>query len=166
MSHVAAVKTKVTDLEALKAACAELGFVFNANKKSYRWWGRWEDDSPIPEHLFTPAEAARIKAMSREERRKFMGAFLATCDHSISIPGADYEIALRTMEDGSYSLGFDWYQQEALLAAIGGPSAPKLVQGYAKQKLLSDAARYGHLLESEQRLEDGTIKVRLLASEY
>jgi len=70
------------------------------------------------------------------------------------------------MEDGTYSLGFDWYGQPKLLAALGGKDAPKLVQAYSHRKLLSDSARYGHLLESEQRLADGTIKLRLLASRY
>jgi hypothetical protein len=166
MSHVSGVKTRIHDIDALEAGCVEMGWTFNRNKHDYRWWGSWVDDSPVPEHLFSPEEYKRIVAMSSTERKAHMTEFLGRCDHSITIPGADFEIAVRELPDGSYTLGFDWFGQEKLLKAVGGKDAPKLVQAYAHAKVLKDAERYGHLFESEKRLEDGSIKVRLLASRY
>ncbi|HZV35103.1 MAG TPA: hypothetical protein VFB72_11070 [Verrucomicrobiae bacterium] len=39
MSHIVSIKTQVTDIEAVKAACKELGFTFNEGAKDYQAWG-------------------------------------------------------------------------------------------------------------------------------
>lgn len=166
MSHVASVEVTITDLNALKEACKALGWKFLEGQKTYRWYGTWVDDSPVPDHLFSPAETARIRAMSREDRRKFMTDYLGKCDHAISVPGAGYQIGLRSRGDGTFSVAFDWYQQRTLLDALGGQKAPKLVQAYSSEKVKMDARRYGHIIEAEDRLADGTIRLRIDAGRY
>lgn len=169
MSHVAAVDVVVTDLEAVKAACKALGLTFCENQKTYQWYSQgWMDDSPIPDNLFSPEETARVRAMSKPDRIAYMNKFLGKCDHAIRVPGAQYEIGLRRRADGSYSVAFDWYGSGGapILRALGGQNAPKFVQAYGHAKVKLEAKRYGHIIESEKRLADGTIKLRLLASQW
>jgi hypothetical protein len=165
MSHVATVDVKITDLNAIKKACEKLGFAFKEGQKTYRWFGQWVDDSPVPESMFeTAEELARVRAMPREERKAYMTARLGKCAHAISIPGAAYEIGLRPNSDGSYTLAFDWYGQTAMLNALGGAKAPKLVQGYATEKMIIEATRLGHAVESQETLANGDIRLRVLAA--
>ena len=170
MSHVATVDVRVTDLEAMKEACAALGLKFMEGQKSYRFYSSgWQDDSPVPDGLFeTAEETARVRAMSKADRIKRMNEVLGKCDHAIRVPGAEYEIGLKSRADGSYSVTYDWYGSggRAILTALGGEKAPKLVQEYANAKLKSEARRYGHIIESEERMADGSIKLRLLAGRY
>jgi len=169
MSHVASVRVIVTDLEAMKEACAALGLKFMEGQKTYRWYSSgWQDDSPVPEGLFDAEELARVRAMSKTDRIKRMNEVLGKCDHAIRVPGAEYEIGLKSQPDGSYSVTWDWYGAggRAILTALGGEKAPKLVQEYANAKLKSEARRYGHIIESEERMADGSIRLRLLAGRY
>ena len=63
MSHVAEIEIEITDLAALAAGCRRLGFVFKDGQRSYKWYGRWEGDYPLPE------------GFSQED--------LGKCDHAI-----------------------------------------------------------------------------------
>lgn len=144
MSHVATIEVKVSDKEALAAAAERLGGVFHEGQKTYRWYGTFVGDSPMPAGM-TMAD-------------------LGKCDHAISFPQASYEVGVRKNEDGSYTLAWDYWGQGGLAPILGGPQAPKLVQAYAAEKLKQEARRLGHAVESETTLQDGTVRLRLLAA--
>jgi hypothetical protein len=40
MSHVTTINIEIRDLEALQAACAELGASFIENQTTYKWYGQ------------------------------------------------------------------------------------------------------------------------------
>jgi hypothetical protein len=103
MSHIVSIKTELLDVEAIKAACADLGLTFKADQKSYKWWGRSVGDYPLP---------AGFKASD-----------LGTCEHAIGVPGTSWEIGVARARnaDGTpgngYTLLCDFYGSDG--APIG-----------------------------------------------
>lgn len=126
MSHVVSIKTELNDLEAVKAACKELGLIFKANQKTFQWWGRSEGDYPIPQ------------GMKREE--------MGQCDHAIGVPGTNWEIGLVRQPNGAYKLAFDFYghRGQPILDAIGGQQGGKFLQCYGVNKTIMAARKLGH----------------------
>ena len=108
MSHVVDCDVKITDLDALEAAVKEeLGGELIRGKKSYKWWGRFEGDYPLPEGV-------------RQED-------LGKCDHVIKVPGASYEVGVVEQKDGSFKLQYDFYttgglERAARCAGVPGPT--------------------------------------------
>jgi hypothetical protein len=89
MSHVARIDLVITDLDALKKATEELGGIFHHGKTTYEWFGTHVGDYPLPPGI----------------RREDLGY----CNHVISAPGVSYEIGVRQMPDGTFTLLFDFY---------------------------------------------------------
>lgn len=88
MSHVVSIKTELLDIEAIKAACADLGLAFKENKPTYKWWGTSVGDYPLP--------------------TGFKASDLGKCDHAIGVPGTDWEIGIARARnaDGTPSKGY------------------------------------------------------------
>jgi hypothetical protein len=89
MSHVAKIDLVVTDLAALKRAAEALGGIWLEGRKTYKWWGHHVGDYPLP------------PGIAKED--------LGHCDHVIKAPNVEYEIGVRRMADGTYTLLFDFY---------------------------------------------------------
>lgn len=90
MSHVAILTTtSFKDIEAIKKAAKRLGLVFS-EKKTYRWFGRYVGDYPLPE------------GFKRED--------LGKCDYCLSIPNNNraYEVGI-VNKDGRYYLLWDFW---------------------------------------------------------
>ena len=51
MSHISKIELVIHSLRDLKEACRQLGFEFMVNQKSFKWYGRWVGDTPIPEGI-------------------------------------------------------------------------------------------------------------------
>ena len=51
MSHIAKIELKIQSLEDLKTACKQLGLKFCENEKTYKWFGKWIGDAPLPEGI-------------------------------------------------------------------------------------------------------------------
>jgi hypothetical protein len=83
MSHVATVDLEIKDLEALKAACVELGLEFREGQRKYKWYGHSVGDYPLP--------------------AGFKEADLGKCEHAISVAGnaKAYEIGLARYPQGT-----------------------------------------------------------------
>lgn len=126
MSHVVSIKTELTDLEAVKAACRELGLIFKPGQTTFKWWGRSEGDYPIPAGM-----------------RK---ADLGQCDHAIGVPGTEWEIGLVRQANGAYKLAFDFYghRGQPILDALGGQEAGRFLQAYGVNKTIMTARKLGH----------------------
>lgn len=100
MSHVASIEVKITNLEALKAACAELGVAWYEGQKNYKWYGTSVGDYPLP------------AGMTVE--------MLGKCEHAIHVPGVEYEVGVVKLSDGTYTLAFDfWGPGQGLLKKFG-----------------------------------------------
>lgn len=140
MSHVCEIRTKLTDLDAIKAACDELGLTFKSGQQTYKWYGYSVDDHPLP-HGFQKDD-------------------LGKCEHAIGVPGTDWEVGVcrRRNPDGSladgYTLLCDFWGSKGrpIFDALGGTADGKemtfsrFTQAYAVAKATKAAKAKGYLV--------------------
>jgi hypothetical protein len=168
MSHVVEIKTKLTDLAAIKAACAALGCTFVENQKTYKWFGIHAGDYPLP---------AGFKAED-----------MGHCEHAIKVPGTDWEVGVAHARNpdgtptGSYTLLCDFcglqggvigktfgctFAKSSVGAYDGengrsicvtGMTFHKFLQQYAVAKATIEAKRKGYLVR-QQPGKNGAIQV-------
>lgn len=137
MSHVVSIKTELTDIAALRAACSELGLTFKSNQSTYKWWGSSVGDYPLP--------------------TGFQAKDLGRCEHAIGIPGTQWEVGVTHARnpDGTqrkgYTLLFDFYgsQGRPILDALGDQNASKLLQLYTVHKATMEAKAKGWLVQRQ-----------------
>jgi hypothetical protein len=98
MSHISKIELVIHSLEDLKEACRQLGFEFIENQKTYKWYGRWVGDSPLPEGI-------DIEDIGK-------------CDHAIKVSGCEYEVGIVRRGD-HYTLLWDYYHVGGLVQKIG-----------------------------------------------
>jgi hypothetical protein len=139
MSHIVSIPFQCRSLDAVRAACGRLGFTFCEGQTAYRWWGRWEGDTPLPDHV-------RVEDLGK-------------CHHAIKVPGVTYEVGIVANADGSYDLRWDYFDN-ALCVAMGGQNADKFRQTYQIEVARIEARRKGARFQ-EFRLPDGTVKLRI-----
>lgn len=89
MSHIVALTAKITDLDALAAACVTLGATLVRGVTSYTWYGRSVGDYPLPAGYTT--------------------ADLGKCTHVIRLPGVKYEVGVVAKANGQFDLLYDFY---------------------------------------------------------
>lgn len=163
--HVVSCQVEIKDLTALEAACKRLGWEFCRGQTKYAWYGRWVDDSPVPQHLFSKEEYQTLIGMTKDARKTFMNNFLGRSDHAIRVPGCQFEIGLKKYGD-AFQLVWDWAEpalaremSSKLQHNDGGP----LLQAYAieLERLRAQALGYGVVETTEA---DGT--VQLTCSSY
>lgn len=88
MSHVETVTTKITALDALLAAASDLQGIMRP-AQTYRWYGRHVGDYPLP------------KGITVDD--------LGKCDFKITFPGINYEVGVKLLPEGHYTLLYDFY---------------------------------------------------------
>ncbi|SRR6266550_250280 len=143
MSHLTIGVVSIKDLAALERAAKELGGVFVANQKTYRWYGRYMGDSPLP---------AGVKESD-----------LGKCSHVIRVPGVDYEVGVVQQPDASFRLLFDyWGSGAGLVKQFGrnGNNLDKLMQSYTRYATIGAAKRAGFFCR-EKVLANGSIQIQL-----
>jgi hypothetical protein len=137
MSHISKIELEINDLEALKTACTIMGFNFMENQKTYKWFGNWVGDSPLP-------EGVKVEDLGK-------------CTHAIKVPGAHYEIGVR--QNGSkFHLIYDYWHSGRLEQYIG-KDACKIKQTYTLARIRKEAQQKGYLYH-EIRTNNG-IRVSL-----
>lgn len=146
MSHVVSIKTELRDLEAVKAACKELGLTFHEGQKTIRWYGRWMNDYD--------GEDAAFKLGIKPEQ-------YGNCDHAIELPGCRYDIGLlRNPATGGYKLYFDYFGEGQKIQAALGDNGQKLLQYYAANKATAEARKKGYTVQ-RQTARNGTLKLTI-----
>jgi hypothetical protein len=143
MSHIVTVEARLMDLESIRAACARLGFEFREGQTTYKWYGSWVGDTPMPE------------GVTVEE--------LGKCAHAIRVPGASYEVGVATHPAGGYQLRWDYWSSGGLLAPMGGEKGARFMQAYGVECARRAALRSGHVITGERVMQDGTIRVLVQA---
>ena len=141
MSHISSVKVEVKDLESLRRACARLGLEFVDNQTSYKWYGRWVGNVPVPE------------GFSKDE--------MGRCQHAIRVAGNEraYEVGVVQSRTGAgYELHFDPYHGGYGLMPLIGENAAKLRQMYATEVAKKQMRREGYQV-SEKQGQDGKIRL-------
>ena len=134
MSHVTDIQAEVKNLESLKTACIILKLKFMENQKTYRWYGRFMNDSKIPDWLNV--------------------SDLGHCIHAIKVPGADYEIGVVKDPKGEWKLLLDYWREGGLEKQLG-KDAHKLTHMMGIINTLQEAKNKGHDV-SQQKLKDRT----------
>lgn len=131
MSHLTQIQVVIDDLDALQAACLELGCQLVRGQKTFTWYGRSVGDYPLP--------------------AGFTAADLGHCDHVIRVPGSGYEIGVCKNKQGrGYTLLYDFYgsgRGEVITEKLGGEKLPKLVQAYGINRATMAAKKLGHTVQ-------------------
>lgn len=160
--HVAEVEVEFDSLEALKNACTVLGWTFNTSPPTFRWFGAWVDDSPLPRKIFdTQEDYEKVLNMTRTERQKFMTDYMDTYQHTITVPGANYNIGVFPAKNNKYRLVWDSWHQGGLNDQTIGKNASFLTQQYAILRAHEEAKKLGCYSTIERTLEDGTVELRI-----
>ena len=132
MSHVSAIELEIKDMDALKAACERLGLKWMEGKTTYRWYGQFMGDYPLPEG--------------------FKAEDLGKCTHAISVPGASYEIGVVT-RNGKTTLLWDFWSSGGL-EKILGKGGGKLKQAYTIETAKRAAKKAGYRVQEKRTLMD------------
>jgi hypothetical protein len=138
VSHISTIKVQVRSLDALRAACARLGFTFQEAQQTYKWYGRYLYDTRLPEGI-------RVEDLGR-------------CEHAIQVPGAAYEVGVVRQGD-HYTLLYDFWYTGGLEPALG-KNAERLVQAYTIEAAIEEATRQGYSCWEEGQ-EDGSVKLHV-----
>lgn len=119
MSHVVCSRIIITDLDLLKKALADFPKLkWNKDKKTYKWWGRWEDD-------YAAKDAAYKNGIDVDQYGK--------CDVCIQMDGVEYEIGVVKRKDGQgWSLVWDNVCDGEILSRYIGRNGEKLMTAYAE----------------------------------
>jgi len=117
MSHVVVVEVQIKDLDVLAAVCEKLGLEFRKNQKTFKWYGRYMGDYPLP------------KGFTKED--------LGKCDHAIGVPDKPeaYEVGVCKHKDDKegYQLLWDFWQGGFGLEAKVGKNCENLIGEYTKE---------------------------------
>ena len=132
MSHISKIELVIHSLEDLKEACRQLGFEFVEDQKTFKWFGRWVGDTPLPEGI-------DIEDIGK-------------CDHAIKVAGCEYEIGIIRRDD-HYILLWDHYYVGGLTKIIG-QDAGKLKQAYTVARVRKEARRKGYRIR-EKKMDQG-----------
>ena len=117
MSHVSKIELEIQSLEDLKLACKRLGFIFQENQQTYKWYGRSVGDYPLPEGINVDD--------------------LGKCDHAIKVPECTYEIGV-VKRGTKYILLWDSWHAGGLEQKIGS-DAGILKQAYTIERIKREA---------------------------
>jgi hypothetical protein len=140
LSHVSKIEIEIKSLEVLKDACNRLGLRFKENQKTYRWFGEYLGDHPLPEGM-TPDD-------------------LGKCDHAIEAPDCAYDIGV-IKKNGYYQLFWDFWSSGGLERKLGH-GAGKLKQAYAISRIRREAVNKKYRV-SEKQTQTG-VRLRLTAA--
>lgn len=145
MSHVVAAQVEISDLDALEAACKEMGATLVRNQKTFTWYGRWVGD-------YGQADAAYRNGVKTEDYGK--------CDHAIRVPGVRYEVGVVKQPNGKFKLVYDFYGNDGhndgqQLKAKFGDGCATLIEGYTTHKVLQDAKKRGHIAQRFVNIKTG-----------
>ena len=132
MSHISKIELVIQSLADLKEACKQLGFQFMENQKTFKWYGRWVGDTPIP-------EGVKIEDIGK-------------CEHAIKVPGCEYEVGIIRRSD-HYILLWDYYSAGGLEPKIG-PNAGILKQAYTVARVKKKARIKGYRIR-EKKMDQG-----------
>ena len=125
-------KARAYSLDALKAACKELGLEFVEGQKTYRWFGRWVQD-------YHAADAAYKQGFDPKQYGK--------CDHVIKVPDAGYDIGVVKQPNGKYKMIYDFFGPGRKIVTTLGKGCEKLVQYYGLNRSAMVARAKGLIVQ-------------------
>lgn len=145
MSHVATVKVKVKDLDALRVAAESLGMELRVGQTTHRWYGKWVND-------YHGEDAAFRHGIDPKTYGK--------CAHAVAVKGnaSAYEIGLVAQPDGSYALAWDFFAGGYGLEKVAGKKCGNLVRAYVAEVNRKTLARQGYRVAGTRTLANGSVE--------
>ncbi len=139
MSHVSTIKLKVMNLNALHLAATKLGLE-RRDQQTYRWFGRYMQDYPLPE------------GFTKEQ--------LGKCEFAYGIPGSNkaYEIGIVQKPDKSFAILWDFWGGGYGLQEKIGENGCKLISEYEAQVYYDQMTSQGYEI-NEETTTDGSRKI-------
>ena len=146
MSHVVTITdVEVLDLDAMKLAAGDCGLTFREGQQTYRWYGHWVGDYPLP------------VGVQKED--------LGKCTHALHLNDRAYEIGLVQQGD-KYALMYDFWDGGKGLEKAVGKKCDKLMQRYSYHATIRAAESAGYVKSNEWVQDDGSVKLEFaVASE-
>lgn len=146
MSHIVTLDLIINDLDALAKASEKLGCELVRNVKSYKWFGKYMGDYPLP------------KDMEKEN--------LGKCDHVIRVKNPAnqnaYEIGVVKNKNGSgYILAYDFWQGGYGLEEKVGTNCASLKQRYTAEAVLNKIKGRRDIARMEEKNEKGKLKLTI-----
>ena len=148
MSHVAAVKCQILNLEILKKSCENIGLEFVTGQKTFKWYQTWVND-------YNAANAAYRNGIDPKTYGK--------CEHAIKVKNANketYEIGLVRDPERSdaWTMVYDFWQGGFGLEKVAGKNLAILQKEYTKMVSVDQLTNLGYMVEVEE-LENGELDV-------
>lgn len=154
MSHVATIEVEIKDLQALAAACQELGLEFVHGKQEYICWGTGKDIGQLTRYQKISGKQLMPDGWTLGE--------MGQCEHAIRVKDltAKYEIGVARRRDGrdGYQLLCDISGAHEIVEKIGKDFA-KLKQGYAVEVAVRAAKRAGFRVVKKTLRTDGSVAI-------
>lgn len=175
VSHVATIEIEITNLSDLKAACAEMGLVFEEGQDRYEWFGKHVGDFALPEgfaesdlgrceHAIRLSDSDRIAAITAQ-RQAISDKFAAvgrtpTADDFVNWVKSPYEIGVVRRRDGKpgWALLWDFWQGGYGLQAKVGENGGLLKKAIATAASIRTMAAQGYRCQ-RQTLDNGSVKL-------
>lgn len=147
MSHVATVDLQILDLDALKAACEEIGLIWKEGQKTYRWYQKWMND-------YGKDDAAYKNGIKPEDYGK--------CEHAIGTKSNGYEIGVVKNPKGKgYVLIWDFF--DGTIEKAAGKQCDKLFKTYSKNVAVKQVKRLGY---TAQVTTNANGEIEITATKY
>jgi Protein of unknown function (DUF1257) len=131
----------IKDIDALETAAKTFGGIFVRNQTTYRWYGRYMGDTPLPEGV--------------------KQSDLGKCSHVIKLPNAGYDVGVVQQTDGTFRLMFDYWGPGQELVKTFGTNMEKLIQQYNKAVVVKQAKAKGYFCRTKE-LPNGAIRLQLV----
>lgn len=137
MSHITKIQmSEKLDLPTIRQMCKDMGFTFMEGQTTYKWYGRYVGDTPLP-------EGTKVEDLGK-------------CDHAIKVPGCSYEVGVSKV-DNHWEIKADFWYEGGLDKALG-PAGGKLTAAYGFTKAKMAARAKGHTCY-EGKAENGWRKL-------
>lgn len=146
MSHIVKMEATYKSLEDVIAAGLRMGWSYDANAATYRWFGQFVGDWALP------------KGMTVGE--------IGKATHGVfTVPGAGYQVGVVEESDGTFSLRADWYQSGGLLRAtkVQTPEefAGRFKQAYALESTLRACRKAGKKVSESFDEKTGDVQLAI-----
>lgn len=155
MSHIALIKTNISDLDLLEQACEELGLELVRDKSKF-WSYRDREGS---KHVI------RIKeGTSKDEKVAAMEAYckrtgasrVRTEDHVYNASNRSFEIGVTENQDGTLAFLTDEYMSGGGMLGFAGPQGDRIKQRYAVKLAERELMGMGCFLTTCEEQADGS----------
>ncbi len=162
MSHIVTLTSvEFKDLAALKRAVAKLGWTWQEEQTTFKWFGKWLGDTTPPLGLLTAEQQEAFEVLDDKGKEAMLTEFFGHCDHAITVPDCSYEIGIRQDKaTGKYWPLWDEFCVGRLDRVINEELGNPLAEAYSVEKIKSDAEREGWTW-AEYRLPSGKTQVEV-----